>query len=549
MKEQCDSGTMTGAGPSGWKRRSMTRRRCLKLAGLAAAGGLVPWNTRAASPGHKREYHVCLSPEAVLEDPEFPVMLSKAGVSCVWLAGFFYGFWPWPVGVLARGRDALLRAGLECRVVNVPLGHPGDSLGARDGSFPLAPPNHWRMGTTFDGKQYTGTSLHLPATTENAGALLDLRQAGFSQFFLDDDFRLARSPGEIGGCFCADHRKRFFRRTGFSSGRWDELLDDTRNRRLTPLLREWVEFTADDLTESFRAQQRVADGGLGIMVMYLGAEKAGIRLADYKGTPMRVGELMFNDSAFGSVKGKTDELFSALFHRRYVEPELAYSETTAYPANQLSAAHLAAKLAISTITDVRHTMFMSGVTPFPKGHWETLAPAMRQQVAFHQRLAGHRPRGPFKHYWGEASRYTGNDQPFSLFLATGIPFEVTNQPARDGWTFLSDADATAVNSGKLVSKGTRFICRPKGELFTSMEPCNENLEALFELKRSIVPTLLKTPFVENDEPAVLAWFPTARAAFLWNVSPMRKSFRVRYGDQTRELSLESLDSALVENLA
>jgi endoglucanase len=73
------------------------------------------------------------------------------------------------------------------------------------------------------------------------------------------------------------------------------------------------------------------------MVMYLGAEKAGIRLSDHRQGLMRVGELMFNDASFNPVKGKTDELFSALFHRQFVAPERAYSETTAFPADQLSA--------------------------------------------------------------------------------------------------------------------------------------------------------------------------------------------------------------------
>ncbi len=548
MNKRCDRVNSAEVLPRPERRSGMTRRAGLKLAGLAAAGALVPWSAWSGRSTNLRRYHVCLSPEAVLGDPGFPSLLARTGVECVWLAGFFYGYWPWSLPRFLRARDVLLSVGIDSRIVNVPLGHPGDSLGSRDGSFPLAPPAHWRMGYGSDGKRFSGTSLHLPATLENASALVDLRQAGFSRFFLDDDFRLARSPGEIGGCYCEEHRSRFFRRTGYALGRWDELLQDVRARRLTPLLRDWVEFTADDLTASFRALQRVADGGLGIMVMYLGAEKAGIRLADYQGTMLRVGENMFNDAAFNSVKGKTDELFSALFHRRFVHPELAYSETTAYPATQLSAANLAAKLVISTIADVRNTMFMSGVTPFPRPHWATLGPAMKQQAIFHSRLAGHELRGPLKHYWGEASRYTGDDRPFSLFLAMGIPFGVTERPARDGWTFLSDADAVAVASRRLVSRGTRFISRLEPWTAGSYERVPEAHEALLELKRRIVPTLRDTPFVENSDPAILAWYPTARAALLWNVNSARLDFRVRLGQRTREVSLDPLQCALLEDL-
>ena len=88
---------------------------------------------------------------------------------------------------------------------------------------------------------------------------------------------------------------------------------------------------------------------------------------------------MFDDASFGRVKGKTDELFSVLFHRRFVEPDRAFSESTAFPADKFSTAHLAAELTVSTIADVRHTMFMSGLTPFPRAHWVTLGPAMREQ--------------------------------------------------------------------------------------------------------------------------------------------------------------------------
>jgi hypothetical protein len=522
----------------------MTRRAGIRLmAGASLAAGFFPWSYRGTTKA--REYHVSLSAQAILEDPEFPATLKRAGISCVWLAGFFYGYWPWPLASLQTARDRLERAGLETYVVNVPLGHPGDSLGSKDGSFPLTPPSRWRLGTTLDGQTYSGTSLHPPATDENVAALRNLRKSGFSRVFLDDDFRLARGPGQIGGCFCDEHRTRFLHFAGLPPARWPELLEDVRSCRMTPLLRAWVEFTCDDLTNSFRAQRRAAGGRLGIMVMYLGAEKAGIRLPDYRGACFRVGELMFDDAGFSPLKGKTDELFSALFHRRFVAPELAYSETTAYPSDRLSAANLGAKLVISTLADVRHTMFMSGVTPFPKTYWTTLAPLMKRQADFHRVLAGHKLRGPFKHYWGEASRFCGNDRPFSMFLAAGIPFEVTDRPARDGWTFLSEPDAKAAATGQLISPGTQFVSHLPPSNTSAVESCEESLDALFAYKRRLDG---KTPFVENADPAVLGWYPSVHVALLWNPTAARRTFAVRYGGRTREVAIEGLDSALLRDL-
>jgi hypothetical protein len=203
-----------------------------------------------------------------------------AGYGCEQrLAGFFYGHEPSAAELLQRARRKGERAGLDPQLINIPLGHPGDSLGAKDGDFPLTPPRHWRPGRRSDGTTFAWTSLHPPATSENVAALKRLGSLGFSRCFLDDDFRLARAPGEIGGRFCYDHRDRFLRESGYAPGRWEELLDDLRNRRLTPLLRQWVLLTCDDLTAAFRAQQQAFDSELGNMVMYLGVEKTGIRLA------------------------------------------------------------------------------------------------------------------------------------------------------------------------------------------------------------------------------------------------------------------------------
>ncbi len=337
-----------------------------------------------------RHFHLCLSPETIESENGLLRLVADAGIGDVWVTGFMYGYWHYSLERIQNAVRQIERAGLRAGVGNVPLGHPGDSLGARSGDVPLTPPTHWRLGRRPDGATHAGTSLHFPATDENAEALRRLQSIGVERVFLDDDFRLAVTPGMIGGCFCDEHRLAFCRRYGYAEEDVRNLIEDVAHRHLTPRLRDWTEFTCDELSASFRAQQAAATGvQLGLMVMYLGAEKAGIRLRDYAGAPFRVGELMFDDASFAPIKGKTDELFSALFHRRFAPPELAYSETTAFPADRLSAANLAAKMNISLIADVRNTLFMSGLTPFPVEHWATLAPAMRQQAALHPKLGGH----------------------------------------------------------------------------------------------------------------------------------------------------------------
>jgi hypothetical protein len=64
----------------------------------------------------------------------------------------------------------------------------------------------------------------------------------------------------------------------------------------------------------------------------------------------------------------------------------------------------------------------------------------------------------------------------------------------------------------------------------------------------MLPTRPKVPFVENDEAAVLAWYPSAQTALLWNPRVERTTFLVRCGTQTREVALGALESALLSDL-
>lgn len=526
-------------------RACWSRRQWLKI--LGAAGVSMSARPAIGVPAQPvRSYHVCLSPAIVESDPGLLDTVRQAGVGAVWLAGYFYGHRPYADDLLRRARSSVERAGMAAQLITIPLGHPGDSLGARDGDFPLTPPAHWRTAQRPDGQTFVGTSLHEPATGENATALGHLRGFGFRECFLDDDFRLARGPGEIGGCFCAAHRTRFLESGGYAPRQWDELLEDVAARRLTSLLRSWVEFTGDELSGSFRSQQRAFRGDLGVMVMYLGAEKAGLRLKDYRRVPFRVGELMFDDASFGSPKGKTDELFSVLFHRRFARPERAFSETTAYPADRLSARNLAAKLVVSTLADVRHTMFMSGLTPFAREHWAVLAPGMRRQAALHALIAGHRPRGPFKHHWGEPERLVGDDRPFSLWLAAGVPFEVVERPASDGWTFLSDFDARELPSRR-GGDGARLVCRSSARVRPGgAAEVGESLAEVFAFKQRIRGQLRDVPHVEEDHPAVCAWYPTAGRVVVWNLEEQARELTVVQGARRFALALGPLEAGSVE---
>ena len=260
--------------------------------------------------------------------------------------------------------------------------------------------------------------------------------------------------------------------------------------------------------------------------------------------PFRVGEFMFNDEAFNPVKGKTDELFSSLFHRRFVTPELAYSETTAFPDRQLSLKNKMAKLAVSTISDVRNTMFMCD---FPKEHWPPLAPAIKHHAKLHPVIAGHAPRGPLKHFWGEASRYVGDDNPYSLFLASGIPFEVTREPASDGFTFLSDADAQTADG--MQSTGTTLVGRPQSGLPDKVRTIPESLPETVRLETRIAAAVGEDALCRGRNAGRVRLVSDGVAPCCYGTSAeQRQDLSLRHGDARRAVSVDGLDVALIEGI-
>ncbi len=525
----------------------INRRDFVKLSALAGTAAWVGFTSFTSLKGSQiRSFGLCTTTVVLKSNPDFFELIVSSGVTDVWMPLFLSGYSIYPMEDLLLWKKRFEEKGVAVHALTVPLGHPGNSLGD-DTSFDTTP-QRWPRSIDIDGNKYSGTSVHPIVTEENCAVVQKASQAGFKKLFLDDDFRLARGPGIIGGCFCPEHQKEFLTTYGYTEKDWEHLKQSIKSRELNSVLRNWISYNCDQLTHSFRSQQAAAPGlELGIMVMYLGSEKAGIRLADYRGSLLRVGELMFEDQLFSPVKGKTDELFSALFHRRFVSPEMAFSETTAYPPSKLSAKNMAAKLHISTIADIRNTMMMSGLDPFPFSHWETLAPAMKKAANMHQKIAGQKPEGPFKHFWGESSRMAGTDIPYSLFLASGIPFEVTETPASDGWTFLSDFDAKDVDAGKLKTNGTTFVCGSgNDQKLNGVRFQAENLPEIFAFKHEIIPQLKGIPYVEDDKPVVCAWYSEIRTVLLWNLSETKESFTIRMDNKKRIIEIGGLDSELIE---
>jgi len=495
-----------------------------------------------------RRYHVSMQKEAWEKNPELLSMIRDAGVTDIWMGSYLQGRWFHTPAELKEAADFLRSKGFQSHVLTVPLGHPGNAIDPDNPSLSKLK-GGWKNACAFDGRLYSGTSIHPPVTKDNVEAVKQLAAKGFDKLFLDDDFRLAQSPGQIGGCFCDDCKADFLKKYGYGESDWRELLDAVKERDPVKVLRSWTEYNGDKEYAMFRAMQDATpEMQIGIMVMYLGSEKAGIALEKYRDSLFRVGEEHFGDRGFGTVKGKTDELFSSLFHMRFARPELAYSESTSYPADALSAKNMAAKLSVSLISDVRNTMFMSGLPPLPADRWPVLGPAMKKSAELHKHIAGHKPAGPFKHFYGWDSRLVGRDRPYSMFMALGIPFEVVDDVTGKGWVFLSDEDAKAVTENRLKAKSRNLVVRKSSGLKNeNFIPVEENMDDLFALKAQVVPELTDIPFVEGNEPVVFAWYPTAQKAVLWNVNEKRMTFRIRLNNRIiKNIEIDGLDVEMIE---
>ena len=534
------------------KPRTLSRRNFINtiIASGAVIGGVSIFGKQIFVFGDKnsvRRFHISLQAEAWLKNPELISIMKNAGVTDVWMGSYLQGKWFHTPKELRKSADFLKSQGFNAHVLTVPLGHPGNAIDPSDDSWSEKKEN-WKNACDYDDSLYSGTSIHPPIVKDNIEAHKLLADEGFDVLFLDDDFRLGKFPGKIGGCFCDDCKNDFLQKYDYRSVDWETLIESVEKRDPTKVLRSWVEYNCDKEYNMFAALQKATPKmEIGIMVMYLGAEKSGIDLSKYQDVPFRVGEMMFGDKDFGRVKGKTDELFSALFHMRFIKPELAYSESTTYPHDALSAKNMAAKLTVSLLTDIRNTMFMSGLQAFPIEYWETLAPAMKKSALLHEKIAGLKPKGPFKHFWGWDSRLVGEDKPFSLFLASGIPFEVIDEPTEDGWIFLSNEDAKSVVEGRVIAKSNNLLVRKEAELINdNFVQIDENLEDIFSFKKSIIPSLKNIPYVDGAIPVIFAWYPTAKKALVWNVNENRQSFNIKLNNNIiKSIELEGLDVALV----
>lgn len=341
--------------------------------------------------------HYPLASEVVLDPAMRPVIeaIKKAGVSKIWLHGYFYGRMASPIPILLQAKQALEEDGFEVGLLQVPFNHPGNALNPDDPDFELALPSHWRYRIDRHGAPvYYCADIEDKMLQDQVAATEQLRDAGFTDMFMDDDCRQGNWSPEIEGCFCEHCVTLFNERYRRSESRDSlsalieeaakanhlELMDAAENVSLPAntydVLRDWMKFQSAKVTGFMEKIAAIPGVRVGHMVMPDGDERQGLDIVDMKRTipdcMFRVGEHLYSDAVYGPPEGKALDYISVQKHLNRIGRENTYSETTVFPHRVLSADNLAYKAKMAIAAGVLNIMFMSGTYVIEASDWQVI---------------------------------------------------------------------------------------------------------------------------------------------------------------------------------
>ena len=336
--------------------------------------------------------HYDFSPRLVLHDPDFNHKLQKmrnAGVSTVWLTGFFYGKWEATAEEIARAKAILKSEGLHVGALSIPLGHGGQALDP-DQPAESETGEGWAPRVDANGNPWPNTSCprHPKVLADSHAAGEILQDIGFTHLVYDDDLRVAAWGPSVQGCFCDDCLTAF--RAEYP--RWDFLTREQLAARLAAgepdLVDAWETFQCDSILNFL--EKATPQGMIPCpMVMHNGDRRHGLdirRIRErFPKAYIRVGEGHFSDDSFCHPEGRASISASIRRHlSRSGSTEYAFSETTTYPVGALSPANFVEKMRLEIDCGLRNLFLMSGTVFLPDEYWDAVAsalPELRERAA------------------------------------------------------------------------------------------------------------------------------------------------------------------------
>lgn len=328
-----------------------------------------------------------ISARTVMEEPKIGEILSaiyRAGVRRMELMGYFYGHMEADAETMLKARTRLMEAGFSVGAINLPVGHPGNSLNPDDPDLELALPGHWQYRQDEDGREvYYCGCVNEALVRDNRQAMRDLAQMGFERVFFDDDLRMGNAGQAIEGCFCPHCLREFSEHLGENISRMQlKACIHQSDAFKNPLVQAWMDYNCQKIVD-FLSKMRTPGIDLGIMVMYKGDRRHGLDIpAMLKVVPdlmIRVGEGHFCDADFERSGGKEEIAQSIALHSGLVErKDLLYSESTIFPARALSKENWIERMRLEIDCGLRHLFLMSGTWLIEQDYWQALSNARQE---------------------------------------------------------------------------------------------------------------------------------------------------------------------------
>lgn len=514
--------------------------------------------------------HYSLDSAIVLDAERGPatlVMLRNAGVNTIWLYGFFFGKLWSPIKDMVQAAEVLRENGFEVGVIQLPVGHPGNGLNPDDDTLDLQIPEHWRYRVNAEGQLvYYCAAIEENMIRDNIQSINELKSAGFTRFFMDDDLRSGLWGERLSGCFSeqsiAEFNKAYHRNVDRLT-----LVGALDNNRDIQLLKEWMEYNCDKLT-GFMEAMALPDNEVGIMVMHLGDERQGIDVDAIKrripDCLFRVGEFHFGDSNFGTPEGKASEWFSILYHLDVMGREHAYSETTIFPARALSPENFIFKAKLALMAGIPNLLFMSGTWLITEEYWQRLGEELPALEELEKTCSISEREYPIHMVYGTKG-YAEEVAPYLLPILAGLPVKPVRVSDGEGSAF-SGADCLLFfGDYELTSEWERRFPFYRTILMdqTAHERNKDKIAALDSIKvdiwdyaigaaasagelellrgKLLEQGALPYPILTEGSNISLTWFKEANCVLLVNLEDKPNSTTLSYGDIERNIALKPLE--------
>jgi len=487
--------------------------------------------------------------------------LKAAGVHTIWLYGFFFGKLWSSIEDMVQAAELLREYGFEVGVIQLPVGHPGNGLNPDDDTLDLHIPAHWRYRIDREGQPvYYCAAIEENMIRDNAQSVSELKKAGFTRFFMDDDLRSGVWGEPFSGCFSEESIAEFNLNYHRSMNR-ELLVEALDNKRDVQLMKEWINYHCDKLT-GFMEVMSMPDIEVGIMVMHLGDERQGVDVDAIKrripNCMFRVGEFHFSDDSFGTPEGKASELFSMLYHLDVMGRERAFSETTIFPARALNHANFIFKTKLALLVGIPNVLFMSGTWLITDDYWHSLASALPTLEALERGCSLSERSYPIHQAYGTKG-YAEEASPNVLPILAGLPVKPVRSygAGADCLLFFGDYELTTEWEQRLSFYGTIIMDRTafernKDKVSTLASPIIEVWDHTLGSSATTEEIgLLRHKLLERGTPPYplltegyhisLTWLKEANSVLLVNLQDELQSTALTYGDIHYKIVLGPLE--------